>query len=208
MKMCIVWMSPRSDNVPRFIMLLDVSLILNSFICFCWLSVPSLEVLGKTIASLTTQQARENNDFYLRNYHNYKISNSSCCPHADPRHPLPPKKRAKLLSFSMSQSFISIPVASVNYKFLFGPAVHIGLPQNLKWLYRFTVLFTLVLCLEIGSCTCKLSKLHQRSIQHFCEWCMNVNDTFPLAGGTLGVNFGRRKTYSISGSYILEKFGR
>ena len=42
-----------------------------------------------------------------------------------------------------------------------------------------TVLVSLVLCLEIGSSSCKLSKLHLRFNRNIHKWCMNVNDTLP-----------------------------
>ena len=49
-------------------------------------------MLGKAIAPLTTQQASENGDFYLQNYHNYQIFNFSFCPHVDQQHPPLSKK--------------------------------------------------------------------------------------------------------------------
>ena len=79
-------------------MILGVSLLLNPFICFVGCQC-QVEVLGKAITPLTTQQASENGDFYLQNYHNYQISNSSFCPHVDQQHPSFPKKRVNLPSF-------------------------------------------------------------------------------------------------------------
>ena len=109
----------------------------------------------------------------------YNIFNSSFCSHTDPQYFLSiAQKRAKLLSFGMSQPFLSILVASVSHKLSFGAAVHMILPQSLKQLYRFTVLCTLVLCLEIRSNTCKLSKLHHRFTWNVHKCCMNVNDTY------------------------------
>ena len=42
------------------------------------------------------------------------------------------QKRAKLLSLGMSQPYICIPLASVHKELLFGSAVHMILPQNLR----------------------------------------------------------------------------
>ena len=156
-------------------MILGVLLLLNPFICFVGCQC-QVKVLGKAIAPLTTQQASENGDFYLQNYHNYKISNSWFFPPCGPTTSPIVQKRSKLLPFGMSQPFVSITVSSVNHRLSFGPTVHIIFPQNLKWLYKFTVFFTLVLCLEFGSRTYKLSKLHLRSTRNVHKWCMYVND--------------------------------
>ena len=60
-------------------MILGVLLLLDPSICFVRYQC-QVKVLGKAIAPLTTQHASENGDFYLQNYHNYKISNSSFSP--------------------------------------------------------------------------------------------------------------------------------
>ena len=68
-------------------------------------------------------------------------------PPCGPATPPIAQKRANLLSFGMSQPFVSNPVASVSHKLSFGPAVHMILPHNLKWLYRFAV-FSLWFCVQ------------------------------------------------------------
>ena len=83
-----------------------------------------------------------------------------------------PKK--SFLSFSMTRQFVSILVASVTHTLPFGPTVTIILPQNISYLYRFTVLFTLVLCQEIGSNSCKLSMSHLRSNVNVHKWCTTL----------------------------------
>ena len=60
-------------------MLPGISLLLHPFICFVGVRAKS-RCLGKLPHPLTTQQASKNGIFYLQNYHNYKISNSSFPP--------------------------------------------------------------------------------------------------------------------------------
>ena len=98
--------------MPRFLMILGVSLFLNRFVCFgrCPCQV---YVLRKAIAPLTTRQTSENGDFYLQNYYNYNISNSSFCPHTDPQHP-PFSKKAKLLN-GISSNCAGLPFWSLQF---------------------------------------------------------------------------------------------
>ena len=63
-------------------------------------SAPSFVLLGASTKSMCLKKLSHPSSlsrqvkwwFYLQNYNNYNISNSSCCPHADPQHPLLPKK--------------------------------------------------------------------------------------------------------------------
>ena len=157
-------------------MFTDVSLALTPSICFVGCQC-QVYVLRKAIAPLGTQQASENGDFYLQNYHNYKISNSSFRSHGDPQHLPLSKKKVKLLPFGISQPLLSIPVAFINHKLSFGPTVHIILPQNLKQLYSFCVLVTLVLCPEIGSSNHKLSISRLRSTGNVHKLCIDITYT-------------------------------
>ena len=86
-----------------------------------------------------------------------------------------PKKEQNYCHLAyVSQPLLSIPVAFINHKLLFGPTVHIILPQNLKQLYSFCVLVTLVLCQEIGSTSHKLSISHIRSTGNVHKLCIEI----------------------------------
>ena len=136
MKMCIVWMPLKRDNVWQFIMLLGVPLILNPFICFFGCSHPSL--LSRQAQTVIFSKIAITTKSPSLHFVPYKC---------EPIIPPLSKIRAKLQSFSMSQPFTSIPVTSVTRIGCFDPRCtwhchstsgnYTGLP---------CILFTLVLC--------------------------------------------------------------
>ena len=159
-------------------MLPGLPLLLNPFICLARCQCRLYE-LGKAITPLTAYKASENSDFYLQNCRSYKISKSSCCPHADPQQPPFPKKEQNYRHLT-SQNHLH-PSRCLLL------TTHCRLGPRCTWYcYRTSsnctgLLFCSLwfLCLEIGSSTCKLSKSHLRSTRNLHKWCLKVFGTWP-----------------------------
>ena len=157
-------------------MFTDVSLALNPSMCFVRCQC-QIHVLWKAIAPLGTQQASENGDFYLQNYHNYKISNSSFRSHADPQHPPLSKKERNYCHLAYQNHFCPSRWPLLTTHCRLGPRCTEYCNRTSSNCTTLAFWVTIVLCPEIGSSSHKLSISHLRSTRNVHKRCIDTTYT-------------------------------